>query len=561
MKKYLLPTLTVIGVALGIVIGMSLSQQANAQRVIFQNGQLQLELSKVDRLLQLMEHTYVDEINMDSITDEVMAELVQKLDPHSAYIPKEDLEMVNSELAGSFSGIGVQFTIQQDTVRIVAVIAGGPSEGVGVLAGDRIIYVNDTTIAGVKMKNSDIQKRLRGKKGTNVTIKVKRPGVKDLITFRITRDNIPLHSIDAQYMLDERTGYLRISRFGAKTHEEMMDALKELEKQGMTQLIMDFNDNGGGYLNAASDMCNEFLDRGQLMVYTEGENSPRNEANANGWGNYKTLPMVVMVNQYSASAAEIFAGAMQDWDRAVVVGRRTFGKGLVQRPFKFEDGSMMRLTVARYYTPSGRCIQKPYSRGDKKAYEKELLDRYNEGEYYSLDSIQFNDSLRYTTRVNGRTIYGGGGVMPDIFVPVDTTEYSTYYRDMTAKGILNQYAIKYVDKNRKAISKQFKTVKDFDNGFTVSDEMMRDFIAMGEQDSVKYDEEKYRTSEQLLKDIIKGLIARDVYGDQSAYSVILNHRNRDLQAAIAVLNDPERFQRLLREGNPEYERLVKKSEK
>ena len=252
---------------------------------------------------------------------------------------------------------------------------------------------------------------------------------------------------------------------------------------------------------------------------------------------------------------------MQDWDRAVVVGRRTFGKGLVQRPFKFEDGSMMRLTVARYYTPSGRCIQKPYSRGDKKAYEKELLDRYNEGEYYSLDSIQFNDSLRYTTRVNGRTIYGGGGVMPDIFVPVDTTEYSTYYRDMTAKGILNQYAIKYVDKNRKAISKQFKTVKDFDNGFTVSDEMMRDFIAMGEQDSVKYDEEKYRTSEQLLKDIIKGLIARDVYGDQSAYSVILNHRNRDLQAAIAVLNDPERFQRLLREGNPEYERLVKKSEK
>ena len=411
------------------------------------------------------------------------------------------------------------------------------------------------------MKNSDIQKRLRGKKGTNVTIKVKRPGVKDLITFRITRDNIPLHSIDAQYMLDERTGYLRISRFGAKTHEEMMDALKKLEKQGMTQLIMDLNDNGGGYLNAAIDMCNEFLDRGQLMVYTEGENSPRNEANANGWGNYKPLPMVVMVNQYSASAAEIFAGAMQDWDRAVVVGRRTFGKGLVQRPFKFEDGSMMRLTVARYYTPSGRCIQKPYSRGDKKAYEKELLDRYNEGEYYSLDSIQFNDSLRYTTRVNGRTIYGGGGVMPDIFVPVDTTEYSTYYRDMTAKGILNQYAIKYVDKNRKAISKQFKTVKDFDNGFTVSDEMMRDFIAMGEQDSVKYDEEKYRTSEQLLKDIIKGLIARDVYGDQSAYSVILNHRNRDLQAAIAVLNDPERFQRLLREGNPEYERLVKKSEK
>ena len=429
------------------------------------------------------------------------------------------------------------------------------------LAGDRIITVNDTSIAGVKMKNSDIQKRLRGKKGTKVTIQVKRPGVKELITFRITRDNIPLHSIDAQYMIDERTGYLRISRFGAKTHEEMMDALKELKNQGMTQLVMDLSDNGGGYLNAAIDMCNEFLDRGQLMVYTEGDNSPRNEANANGWGDYKDLDMVVIVNQYSASAAEIFAGAMQDWDRAVIVGRRTFGKGLVQRPFKFEDGSMMRLTVARYYTPSGRCIQKPYQRGDKKAYENELLERYNVGEYYSLDSIQFNDTLRYTTRLNGRTIYGGGGVMPDVFVPIDTTEYSTYYRDMSAKGIINQYVIQYVDKNRKGINKRYPTLKEFDNGFIVTDEMMRDFIAMGEKDSVKYDEEKYRTSEQLLKDIIKGLIARDVYGDQSAYSVIINHRNRDLKAALEVLNDQERFNSLLREGNPEYERLVKKTEK
>ena len=536
-------------------LSLALSMTVSAQRSMPQ------ALQKLLNAEYAISTLYVDTINEDKLVEEAIKGMLESLDPHSSYTDAKETKELEEPLQGEFSGVGIQFNMNKDTLYVIQTIPGGPSERVGVLAGDRIIYVNDTTIAGVKMKNSDIQKRLRGKKGTNVTIKVKRPGVKDLITFRITRDNIPLHSIDAQYMLDERTGYLRISRFGAKTHEEMMDALKELKKQGMTQLIMDLNDNGGGYLNAAIDMCNEFLDRGQLMVYTEGENSPRNEANANGWGNYKTLPMVVMVNQYSASAAEIFAGAMQDWDRAVVVGRRTFGKGLVQRPFKFEDGSMMRLTVARYYTPSGRCIQKPYSRGDKKAYEKELLDRYNEGEYYSLDSIQFNDSLRYTTRVNGRTIYGGGGVMPDIFVPVDTTEYSTYYRDMTAKGILNQYAIKYVDKNRKAISKQFKTVKDFDNGFTVSDEMMRDFIAMGEQDSVKYDEEKYRTSEQLLKDIIKGLIARDVYGDQSAYSVILNHRNRDLQAAIAVLNDPERFQRLLREGNPEYERLVKKSEK
>jgi carboxyl-terminal processing protease len=504
---------------------------------------------------------YVDSVNEEKLVEDAIKGMLESLDPHSSYTDAKETKELEEPLQGEFSGVGIQFNMNKDTLYVIQTIPGGPSERVGVLAGDRIIYVNDTVIAGVKMKNSDIQKRLRGKKGTKVTIKVKRPGVKELITFRITRDNIPLHSIDAQYMLDERTGYLRISRFGAKTHEEMCDALKELKKQGMTQLIMDLSDNGGGYLNAAIDMCNEFLERGQLMVYTEGENSPRNEANANGWGDYKDLHMVVMVNQYSASAAEIFAGAMQDWDRAVIVGRRSFGKGLVQRPFKFEDGSMMRLTVARYYTPSGRCIQKPYDRGDKKAYEKELLDRANEGEYYCLDSIQINDTIRYTTRLNGRTIYGGGGVMPDVYVPIDTTEYSTYYRDLTAKGIINQYVIQYVDKNRKSVNKQFKSVKEFDDGFVVTDDMMREFIAMGEKDSVKYDEEKFRISEQLLKDIIKGLIARDIYGDQSAYNIIINHRNRDLQAAIAVLNDRQRFDRLLREGNPEYERLVKRHNK
>ena len=501
---------------------------------------------------------YVDSVNEDKLIEDAIRGMLESLDPHSSYTDAKETKELEEPLQGEFSGVGIQFNMSNDTLYVIQTVPGGPSERVGVLAGDRIIYVNDTTIAGVKMKNSDIQKRLRGKKGTNVTIKVKRPGVKELITFRITRDNIPVHSIDAKYMLDERTGYLRISRFGAKTHEEMMEALKELSKQGMTQLVMDLSDNGGGYLNAAIDMCNEFLERGQLMVYTEGDNSPRNEANANGWGDYKDLHMVVIVNQYSASAAEIFAGAMQDWDRAVVVGRRTFGKGLVQRPFKFEDGSMMRLTVARYYTPSGRCIQKPYKLGERKAYSDDLAERGREGEYYHLDSIHLPDSLRYTTRLNGRTIYGGGGVMPDVYVPIDTTEYSTYYRDLSAKGIINQYTIKYVDKNRKPISKQYKTLKDFDNGFVVTDEMMRDFIAMGEQDSIKYDEEKYRQSEQLLKDIIKGLIARGVYGDSSAYNVIINHRNRDLKAAIEVLNDRERYDRLLREGNPEYERLVKK---
>jgi carboxyl-terminal processing protease len=500
---------------------------------------------------------YVDTVNEDKLVEEAIRGMLESLDPHSSYTDAKETKELEEPLQGEFSGVGIQFNMSQDTLYVIQTVPGGPSERVGVLAGDRIIMVNDSIIAGVKMKNSDIQKRLRGKKGTQVTIKVKRAGVKELITFRITRDNIPLHSIDACYMMDEHTGYLRISRFGAKTYDEMMDALKKLTKQGMTQLIMDLSDNGGGYLNAATDMCNEFLDRGQLLVYTEGENSPRSEAHANGWGEYKDLHMVVIVNQYSASAAEIFAGAMQDWDRAVVVGRRTFGKGLVQRPFRFDDGSMMRLTVARYYTPSGRCIQKPYDRGNKKAYEKELLDRANEGEYYCLDSIQINDTVRYTTRLNGRTIYGGGGVMPDVYVPVDTSEYSTYYRDLSAKGLISQFAIKYVDKNRKSISKQFKTVQDFDQGFEVSDEMMRELIAMGENDSVKFNEEQYRTSENVIKAIAKGLIARDVYSDPGAYSFIINHRNPDVRAAYDVLNDRERYERLLHEGNPEYERLIK----
>ena len=540
--------------SLAIVLGVALSLTMTAQRSMPQ------AMQKLLNAEYAISSLYVDSVNEDKLIEDAIKGMLEGLDPHSSYTDAKETKELEEPLQGEFSGVGITFNMNKDTLYVIQTVPGGPSERVGVLAGDRIIYVNDTVIAGVKMKNSDIQKRLRGKKGTTVTIKVKRAGVPELITFRITRDNIPMNSIDAKYMLDERTGYLRISRFGAKTYEEMMEALEDLQSQGMTQLMMDLSDNGGGYLNAAIDMCNEFLERGQLMVYTEGENSPRNDANANGWGDYKDLPMVVIVNQYSASAAEIFAGAMQDWDRAVIVGRRTFGKGLVQRPFRFDDGSMMRLTVARYYTPSGRCIQKPYTRGDKKAYENELLDRYNEGEYYSLDSIQFNDSLRYTTRLNGRTIYGGGGVMPDVFVPVDTSEYSTYYRDLSAKGIIHQYAIKYLDKNRKAIVAQYKTVKEFDEGFVVTDEMMRELIALGENDSVKFDEEKYRTSEQMIKAIAKAFIARDAFGDSGAYNVIINHRNPDVKVAYEVLNDRERYDRLLREGNPEYERLVKHHE-
>lgn len=502
---------------------------------------------------------YVDSVNDDKVVESAIQGMLEQLDPHSAYTDAKETKDMEEPLQGEFSGIGIQFNMKQDTLYVIQTIAGGPSERVGIIAGDRIVSVNDSAIAGVKMKNTDIMKRLRGKKGSKVTVQVKRGNSSELITFRITRDKIPLYSVDASYMIDARTGYVRISRFGAKTYDEMMEALNKLQKEGMQQVIIDLSDNGGGYLNAAIDMCNEFLDAGQLMVYTEGLQSPRNEATAAGNGKYRDLKMVVIVNQFSASASEIFAGAMQDWDRAVVVGRRSFGKGLVQRPFQFEDGSMMRLTVARYYTPSGRCIQKPYKKGDKKSYEHDLIDRANEGEYYSLDSIHLNDTLRYTTLMNARPIYGGGGIMPDIFVPVDTTEYSTYYRDLVAKGIVNQYVIDYVDKHRNDIKAGYHDVKDYDARYLVSDEMMQQFIAMGEKDSVKYDEEKYRTSERLLKTIIKALIARDVFADPSAYTVIINHRNPDLDAALNVINDERRYNDLLQHGNPEYERLARKA--
>ena len=501
---------------------------------------------------------YVDSVDEDKLVEYAIVGMLQKLDPHSSYTDAKETKDMEEPLQGEFSGIGRQFNLKEDTLYVIQTIPGGPSELVGILAGDRIVMVNDTLIAGVKMKRNDIMKRLRGKKGTKVTVKVRRGASPDLITFRITRDKIPLHSVDASYMIDDKTGYVRISNFGAKTYDEMMDALASLTKQGMQQVVIDLTDNGGGYLNAAIEMCNEFLDRGQLIVYTEGLKAPRSNANALGTGKYKDLPMAIMVNQYSASAAEIFSGAMQDWDRAVVVGRRTFGKGLVQRPVRFEDGSMMRLTVARYYTPSGRCIQKPYTKGNKKAYEEDLLDRSKSGEYYCLDSIHFADSLRYTTLVHQRTIYGGGGVMPDIFVPVDTSEYSTYYRDMVAKGIVNQFVIDYVDKHRKQLKSDYPTLEDFDARFALTDDDIKRFIDAGEKDKVKYDEAKFRTSERVFRTMIKGLIARDVYADSSAYTRIVNHRNPDLDAAVKVLYDRERYDALLRNGNPDYERLVRK---
>ena len=515
--------------------------------------------SSISKLLNAeyaIKSCYVDSVDENKLVEDAIIGMLEKLDPHSQFTTAKETQELEEPLQGEFSGIGIQFNLKQDTLYVIQTIPNGPSERVGMLPGDRIIYVNDTTIAGVKIKNTDIQKKLRGKKGTKVTVKVKRGNNPELITFVITRDKIPLHSVDAAYMLDEKTGYIKISSFGAKTYNEMIDKLHLLKKQGMRQLVVDLSDNGGGYMDAAIQMVNEFLDDGQLIVYTEGLNQSRAEAKANGRGEFKDMKLVVIMSQYSASASEIFAGAIQDWDRGLVLGRRSFGKGLVQRPFKFEDGSMMRLTVARYHTPSGRCIQKPYVKGDKKGYDADLLTRYNAGEYYNIDSIQFNDSLKYTSLKNHRVVYGGGGIMPDVFVPVDTTEYSKYYRDMLAKGVIYQFALDYVDKNRKALKSSYSNVEKFDQFFSLSDDDMQAFIAAGEKEKVAFNEEQYATSKEMFKCYLKGLIARDLYTEDNAFNIIVNHRNRDLQEALRLINDTSRYQSLLLTGNTEYEKIA-----
>lgn len=514
MKKYILPTLTVIAVALGILIGSALTQKAAAQRFVYQNGHWQLEQSKVDRLLQLMESAYVDSINMDSITDEAMTDLVKKLDPHSAYIPKEDLEMVNSELAGSFSGIGVQFTIQQDTVRIVAVIAGGPSEGVGVLAGDKLIMVDDSLFVGKKINNEKVMRTLRGEKGTKVKLGVMRAGSPEILSFTITRGDIPVTSVDAKFIIEPNIGFIRVNKFGETTYKEFIAALADLYAKGATKYIIDLRENSGGYMEQAIRMANEFLQRGDLIVYSEGRAYPRYEATANGSGRFKTAPIVVLIDNFSASASEIFAGAMQDHDRAQIIGRRSFGKGLVQQQMAFSDGSAVRLTVARYYTPSGRCIQKPYTLGDQEDYDKDLLERWEHGEFYSADSIHFADTTAYYTD-GGRKMYGGGGIMPDIFVGRDTTLNTPWYNRCINLAYTYQFAYKYTDEHRKTLSK-YKDWQSLEK-YLLSQNILREFVAFAKEKGVDPNEAEIQKSRPLMTRLLNAYIVRNILGDEGFF--------------------------------------------
>ena len=535
MKKYLLPLFTVLGVSLGIAMGVALSQKANAQRLVYQDGQWSIQESKIDRLLELMQQAYVDELNIDSITDEAMRELVQKLDPHSAYIPKEDLEMVNSELAGSFSGIGVQFTIQQDTVRIVAVIAGGPSQGVGVLAGDKIVTVDDSVFTGKKMNNEKVMKTLRGEKGTKVKLGILRAGTPDILYYTITRGDIPVNSVDAKFIIEangHKIGFVRANKFGETTYREFISALAELRAKGAEKYIIDLRENSGGYMDQAIRMANEFLHRGDLIVYAQGKAYPRYDAKADGSGRFKDTELVVLIDNFSASASEIFAGAMQDNDRAQIIGRRSFGKGLVQQQIPFEDGSAVRLTVARYYTPAGRSIQKPYTMGDQDDYEKDLWERWEHGELYSADSIHLSDSTTYRTK-NGRIVYGGGGIMPDIFVGRDTTLNTPWYNKCVNLAYTYQFAYQYTDKHRKELG-QFKDWKSMEKHLLKQD-ILREFVAFAKDKGVEPDEAQIQKSKPLMVRLLNAYIVRDMLGDEGFFP-LFERDDEITKKAIEVLS-------------------------
>ena len=505
-----------------------------------------------DHLIKLMytgnviSNFYVDAPDNDKITEAGVRAMLKELDPHSTYTDPKETKALLEQMQGSFSGIGIQFNIVSDTLYVIQTTKNGPSERAGIMAGDKIVAVNDTAIAGVKMERADIMSRLRGMKGTRVKVDVVRRGISRVMEFNLVRDDISTETVDAAYMIDKENGYIRISSFGAKTHKEFVAKLDSLRARGMKNLVLDLEGNGGGYLTAAVEIANEFLEKSSLVVYTEGRANPRYNYNAIGGGRFLKGNIAVIVDETSASAAEILAGAIQDWDRGVVVGRRSFGKGLVQRPFQMPDGSMIRLTIARYYTPTGRCIQKPYN--DSIKYEEDLMRRYNSGEMSSADSIHFPDSLKvHTLRLN-RPVYGGGGIMPDYFVPMDTTRYTAYHRALASKGSIVQASLRYLDENRKELEGKYKNVEDFDANFVVDDRYMALLKEQALKDSVelKGGEDELRKSLPELQKQLKMYIARDLW-NMSDFIKIYNKYNDSFLKAYELVRRRKMDKVLLKE--------------
>ena len=527
------PVVIAVSIVLGILIGTFYAKHFAGNRLGIING----SSNKLNALLRIVSDQYVDTVNMADLVEEAMPQILAELDPHSTYIPAQKLEEVNAELEGSFSGIGIQFTIQNDTIHVNAVIQGGPSEKVGLMAGDRIVTVDDSLFVGKKLTNERAMRSLKGPKGSMVKLGVKRTGEKDLLSFNITRGDIPQNTADAAYMLNDRIGYIKVSKFGRTSHVELLNALAQLNHKQCKGLIVDLRGNTGGYMEAGIRMVNEFLPEGKLIVYTQGRKYPRAEEFANGTGSCQQMPLVVLIDEGSASASEIFTGAIQDNDRGTIIGRRSFGKGLVQQPIDFSDGSAIRLTIARYYTPSGRCIQRPYENGKDRNYELDLYNRYEHGEFFSRDSIKQNEKERFSTSL-GRTVYGGGGIMPDIFVPQDTIGVTSYLTTVLARGLTIQYTFEYTDKNRQKLN-EFETEEKL-LGYLKRQGLVDQFVRFAEKKGVKRRNILIQKSHKLLEKNIYGNIIYNMLGLE-AFLKYFNQSDETVKKGIEILEKGEAF--------------------
>ena len=532
-KNRLMPFLLALCVVAGILIGTFYANHFSGNKL----GIINTSSNKLNALLRIIDDQYVDTVNMYDLVEEAMPQILGELDPHSAYIPAKDLEAVNSDLKGSFSGVGIQFTIQDDTIHVNNVIPGGPSEKVGMLAGDRIIEVDDSAFVGKVVTNTEAMRRLKGEKGSTVKLGIYRPGEEEILHFTVVRGDIPVKSIDAAYMVNDRFGYIKVNKFGETTYPELLVALAKLNQAKYQGLIIDLRGNTGGYMAAAIQMINEFLPGNSLIVYTEGRKSPRENYTSNGTGSSQGLPLVVLMDEGSASASEIFAGAIQDNDRGTIIGRRSFGKGLVQQPIEFSDGSAIRLTIARYYTPSGRCIQKPYEKGNDSEYEMDLITRYEHGEFFSADSIKQNTQEIYHTRL-GRTVYGGGGIMPDIFVPQDTTGMTSYFRMAATRGLIVRYTLDYTDKNRSTL--QQYTTPDSMAAYLKTQNLLEKFASYAEKKGLKRRNILMYKSKKLFDEVLYGNIIYNMLGTE-AYIAYINKTDQTVLKALEVLEKGESF--------------------
>lgn len=490
---------------------------------------------KFNRALGYINSYYVDSVDTKQIVEDAIISTLKDLDPHSVYIPADEVKAMNEPLEGNFDGIGIQFNILNDTLYVISPISGGPSEKVGIRAGDRIIEIDEENVAIIKITTKGVQDRLLGEKGTTVKVGVKRKGVDETLYFTIIRDKIPIYSVDAAYLIDNNIAYIKINRFAIPTLDEFLEKLAVLKEQGAKSIILDLRGNGGGYLDKAIDLADQFLEKGQLIVYTNGLKSPKTESHATGKGQCRDGKVIVLIDEGSASASEIVSGAIQDWDRGIIVGRRSFGKGLVQKPMFLPDGSMMRLTVARYYTPTGRLIQKSYNNG-KEEYEKELYNRYEHGEFLNQDSIDLPDSLKYQTLKNKRIVYGGGGIMPDIFVPLDTTAVTGFYSKFIRQGALNSFVLDYIDNNRKKLTNNYKDFATFKNKFEVTDKILIELREYGLKNDIETTDDEFEKSKEDFRLIIKALVARDLW-DMSEYYQIINARDKGFNKAVEIIKN------------------------